>query len=474
MTVIQAVATETLKQAQQEIASARRRLFLAAVLFALIHLLTVAPYLDAARRMQELKPAIAANAELLAELEPEITRLRNAEESAAKEIETLLQEATARLVDEFSSLREAITRVTTGGEAALDVVSRLGRSGPAPMAQMNLPAFAAAPSISEREANTRLASILEALADRAPDARDQLKDWARDQIVAPAYAEAQRKWEEEVRRNYLGAVDAAVAGAQRIASRAHALGTDMAASLTEAAEELAAQREKIASIEVAPSQTEELPVGPEFWETVQGKQGYARSVGDDVASRLRALTGAAEGITEPLRRTMLAQHELQAQLLDQQKALEKNFVEQRDRLASLTGGFDALPLELASFIAVFPMILGLTLGLLIFRRADARREAAHAAAGMEAGSSDDRALRGWLIDRALGGSGLQAAAEATAFGLIASLWVVVATRSLEGAALDMPISAMLAGSLGVAGIVVPSAWDVAAIRRLSVQKQRYS
>ena len=470
MTAVQALATETLKQAQQEIAGARRRLYLATVLFALLHLLTVSPYLDAARRMQELKPAMSANAELLAELEPEITRLRNAEESAAKEIKALLQDVTARLVDEFSSLREAIVGVTTGGGAALDVV-RSGRSGPAPMAQMNLPASVAEPSISEREANTRLASILEAFANSAPDARNQLKDWARDQIVAPAYAEAQRKWEEEVRRDYLRAVDAAMAGAQRIASRARALDTDLAASLTDAAENLAAQREKIASIEVAPSQSEELPVGAEFWETVQGKQSYARSVGDDVANRLRALTGAAEGITEPLRQTVLAQQELQAQLLQQQKALEESFIEQRSRLASLTGGLDALPLELASFIAVFPMVLGLTLGLFIFRRAEARREAAHAAAGFGAGSLDDRALREWLIARALGGSGLRAAAEASAFGLIASLWVVMATRTLGGAALDMPISAMLAGSLGVAGILVPSAWDLAAIRRLSAHNQ---
>jgi hypothetical protein len=48
----------------------------------------------------------------------------------------------------------------------------------------------------------------------------------------------------------------------------------------------------------------------------------------------------------------------------------------------------------------------------------------------------------------------------------------MATRSLEGAALDMPLSAMLAGSLGLAGIIVPSAWDLAAIRRLAAEKQR--
>lgn len=474
MSAMQAVATETLKGAQQEIASARRRLYLAVMVFGLLHLLTVAPYLDAARRMEALQPAISANAKLLAELEPEMARLRDAETSAARQIESLLQTATARLVEDFSALREAITRVTVGGEPALEVVAQMADPGPAPqmMAQMNLPASVAMPSAAEREANLRLASILEALAAGAPDARDRLKEWARQQLVAPAYADAQATWDQEVRPDYLKAVDAALAGARRISSDAQALGADVAGALARAAEDLAAQRKTVAWIDVAPSQTQELPVGPEFWETVQGKQGYAQSVGSDVAQRLRALTGAAEGITEPLRRTMLAQKELQSQLLEQQEMLEKNFAEQRERLGSLTGGFDVLPLELGSFIALFPMILGLTLGLLILRRAEARREASYAAASLEAGSADERALRGWLISRALGGSGLQATSEAIAFGLLGAVWVAITTRSLSGAALDMPIPAALAGSLGVLGILVTSAWDVVAIRRLSSEKQR--
>lgn len=424
--------------------------------------------------MEALQPAISANAKLLAELEPEMARLRDAEASAARQIESLLQTATARVVEDFSALREAITRVTVGGEPALEVVTEMADPGPAPqmMAQMNLPASVAMPSAAEREANRTLATILEALAAGAPDARDRLKEWARQQIVAPAYTDAQATWDQEVRPHYLKAVDAALAGARRISSDAQALGADLAGALAGAAEDLAGQRKTVASIDIAPGQAQELPVGPEFWETVQGKQGYAQSVGSDVAQRLRALTGAAEAITEPLRRTMSAQKELQSQLLDQQEMLEKNFAEQRERLGSLTGGFDVLPLELGSFIALFPMILGLTLGLLVFWRAEARQEASYAAANLKAGSADERALRAWLIWRALGGSSLQATAEAIVFGLLGGVWVAIATRSLSGVPLAMPIPTMLAGSLGLLGILIPSAWDVAAIRRLSAERQR--
>jgi hypothetical protein len=114
VSTIEEIARDALQAAHADLAKARRNLLLAAGVLALIHLLTVYPYLEASQEIAGVEASMAANAGLLDRLEPEIESLRKAGDSAGDRLSTLLDSVTKKMVDRFADLRTLVARATEG------------------------------------------------------------------------------------------------------------------------------------------------------------------------------------------------------------------------------------------------------------------------------------------------------------------------------------------------------------------------
>ena len=114
MSYIEGVARDALQAAHTDLAKARRTLLPVAGVLALIHLLTVYPYLEASREIAGIEATMAANAGLLAQLSPEIEALQEAGADAGVRLSTLLEGVTAEMVGRFADLRTLVARALEG------------------------------------------------------------------------------------------------------------------------------------------------------------------------------------------------------------------------------------------------------------------------------------------------------------------------------------------------------------------------
>ncbi len=114
MSYIEGIARESLKTAHTDLVKARRNLLLVAGLLALIHLLTVHPFLKTSREIVSLEASMGANNALVSRLDPEIERLQKARQSAGKRLDDLLDGATEEMIGKFADLRQAIRRAQRG------------------------------------------------------------------------------------------------------------------------------------------------------------------------------------------------------------------------------------------------------------------------------------------------------------------------------------------------------------------------
>ena len=78
MSYIEDVARGTLQETYADLVKARRALLPVAGVLALIHLLTVHPYLETSREIADVEGAMAANDGLLTRIKPEMDQLRDA------------------------------------------------------------------------------------------------------------------------------------------------------------------------------------------------------------------------------------------------------------------------------------------------------------------------------------------------------------------------------------------------------------
>jgi hypothetical protein len=122
---------------------------------------------------------------------------------------------------------------------------------------------------------------------------------------------------------------------------------------------------------------------------------------------------------------------------------------------------------------LFPLVLGLVLGLMMLRCGEARRQAALAAADLFQAAPEDRDTRVWLARRVLGADDTVrplAVAIALAFG--ATLWIVLAAMQVTASPTAPPLSPWTSGILGTLLVVAAALWNAAAIRRLGNELHR--
>jgi hypothetical protein len=130
-----------------------------------------------------------------------------------------------------------------------------------------------------------------------------------------------------------------------------------------------------------------------------------------------------------------------------------------------------IPVDLATFIGVFPLVLGLALGFMLLRTGEARRQAAIAAEDLT--GSNDQATRLWLTRRALGGGTAFGPFVLTSvLGIGALAWIGLAAMQVASSPVDPPLTAWASGGIAILLVLGAATWDAAAIRRLGKGLER--
>ncbi|MCA8929719.1 MAG: hypothetical protein KDC18_16775, partial [Alphaproteobacteria bacterium] len=114
MSYVADAARDTLKASGVALRQARRTLYLAAGVLALLHLLTVAPYIAASKTLADIEAAMAANRALLAAVDPGVASLAEAGKRAQRRLEETLREATDDMIGRFNALRPLIAEAQQG------------------------------------------------------------------------------------------------------------------------------------------------------------------------------------------------------------------------------------------------------------------------------------------------------------------------------------------------------------------------
>jgi hypothetical protein len=480
MSYVETVAREALQAAHADLAKARRTLLPVAGVLALIHLLTVYPYLATSREIAGIETAIAANAGLLAQLEPEIAKLQEASAGAGAKLTVLLEGVTAEMVESFAGLRTMVARALEGETPAALPPDATGAS---PMQQMpmqmqmqmpqaNLPldpgAYLPPGNAGPFVASPELQPILSALAVGEP-AWDELIAYARGNIVEAAYARAEREWARHIRPAYLRALAESIESARQVAEQVPEEAAQTAAGLRAAADNMTEQRAALEAIVLRHDHVVEEALGTEWWRTVEGKGAFADAVAQSVAEQMDAIMQAARAPADAIHAAQMLQEDLRDGLVLRQQELERQFAEQRAQLATLSGAAGIVPVDLASFIGLFPLVLGLVLGFMLWRAGQARQQGALAAADLAKAAPAEPDIRVWLARRMLGGELRVAVLITVGFAAGALLWIALAAWQIAGSPGDPPLAPWTSAALAALAVLIAAAWDLAAIRRLAAQ-----
>jgi hypothetical protein len=486
MGYIEQIARDALQAAYTDLARARRTLLPVAGVLALIHLLTVYPYLETSSEIAGIEASMAANAGLLAGLEPEIKKLQEASASAGAQLTALLDGVTDEMVQSFANLRNLVALAQNGETPTMQPPDPAGfppiqqmqmQQMPVQMQmpQANLPPdpLQAPPGmVGPLVVSPQLQEILAALA-AGEQVWERLIAYARRDIVEAAYARAERDWSRHIRPAYLSALAASVESARRVAAQAPESAAPTAAALQAAADAMAGQRAVLETIQISHDNVVDEALGTDWWHTVQGKSAYADAVTQSVADQMAAILQTAKAPSDAINATLALQEKLRATLVLRQEELEQQFAEQREQLATLSGTAGVMPVDLASFIGLFPLVLGLVLAFMLWRVGEARQQGAHAAADLGRAAPEDRDTRAWLTRRVLGsGDALATSLTTAVLAAGALLWIALAAWQIAHRPSDPPLAPWTSAILGALVVLVAAGRDLAAIRRLAAQLSR--
>lgn len=493
MNAIEDIVCDALKTARSEVLGARRMLFLSVGVLAIIHLLTVSPYLATSQKLGELTISMKANTELVAQLDPEIEKLRQAEDSARRKLDRLLEDVTKSMIKQFDDLRNTIDIVKRADRSepmrpsAADSLQTPSLQRPQVPPTHQMPIQGAEQWLQERQLQGRerpsagrsivdqpknidneLDTILNALADNEPDAYDQLTDYVRLKIVAVAYKGAHQMWSENIRKDYLNALNAAEKGALQAAATPLAT-VEIAEAFQKAADQMREQRLVIEEIEIRHDDTVAAPIDRDFWRTRQGKVDYAKAIRQSIKDKLHAVVETTDALSGIIHQALDLQQKFRDQLIEQQRGIEQQFEIQRKQLTTLSGAAGVFPVDLASFIGLFPLVIGLVTGLLLLRVGEARRQAEFATSEIGELGNESIEVHRWLTRRVLGGHTVTGPTLVTlGLAFAAVFWIVLTAMQVSGSLQQPPpLSAQTSGFLASLFVLAAAIWDAVAIRRIA-------
>jgi len=316
--------------------------------------------------------------------------------------------------------------------------------------------------------SAELHKALTAVAEEKPSAPDLMERYAETQIVAPAYQRAHQEWEQRIKPAYLDALEKLERATSQALSQAGEADDEVVDNLRNANKELKEEIKRVQEVEIHHDARVAESLGADWWSTVSGKVAYADAVTRSIAEQMDRVAGVAGGVTEQIEVAVQAQRELENEAEARQKELEQQFQAQSEQLTSLSGMGGALPIDLRTFIELFPLILGTVLGLLFLRSSEERRRAASAAEDLAMAAPEDREARQWLVHQALSARSLAVPATVTV-GLVGAgiAWVWASAIQVEELNDPLPLEPVVSAALGSAVLLVAAGWDLAAVSRLA-------
>ena len=299
---------------------------------------------------------------------------------------------------------------------------------------------------------------------RAGDANapERLAAYSRARIVDPAYERANSEWTSDIRPRYLRAVAEAKAAIGEMADSV----PQSSAELSDAIDAVTAADQAIQAVEISPSNTIDQALGSDWWSTIGGKGAYADAVSESISSQMRVDTLFGKSIDD-IQRSLQSQEKLRDALLSAQKDMEAQFADQRAQLTSLTGISGVVPVDIRTFIGLFPMILGLVIGVMILRLAEARRDAASSAHELIRIDAEDKDALRWLIKRTIAGSILgSATTEMAIIGFVSVGWIAFVAWQVQSSELKVLLSPIASATIGTIFLFISIVRDEFASNRL--------
>jgi hypothetical protein len=449
MSYVESATRDALAKAAADTQNAQRALILAAALLALLHVLTVMPYVQVTGRLAALANDSGATAQLSQKLEEQRAALDASKKEAGAELERTLGQAKDEMIKKFEAVDSMIA----------------GNPLPAPaMAQQREPPR---PSLANSE---KLQAIVAAVLQNDAQAQKELDQYARENIVDPAYRQVNQTWNDRIRPALVMSIENAeksVAEARALIARQSdsEAGRDLAGTLDKTQTLLAKSHGEIEKMELKPSDSVNQALGEEWWKSVAGKERQA----DAVLKQLRQQVGGVDlnAVVASFSQITNVQERARTTLLEQQRLLEKDLEEAQGDIASMAGSSAVVPIHAKTLISLFPLVLGLVLALMLFRIASCRGAAASAAADLAAVSTDEEA-RAWLMRQAEADP-LTSILEVGVLPAVAAIWIVLAAYQINAAAdaLKPALPASVSALLGIIAVLVAASFDYANIRRLS-------
>jgi cell division protein FtsL len=446
MSYVETAARDALVAATADREGAGRALLVAAALLLLLHVLTVTPYVHTTAELTDLAPKIAHTKETLEQLQAQTQELSAAKEAAKSELKNALDNTTDNMKRSFRTLTDRISRRIG---SPLDVLA-------------NNPVQSAArppPNLPDEQTLTKL---IAAVQQDEVGWGERLTQYARDNLVLPAYAEVNRAWKDRISSKYLAVIDKT----GDLFSKAQKTIPDEASALKDAEVLLVTARQEIENIAISPDDVVDQALGSVWWKSEEGKGAQANAVAQAVDRQL-STTANLDKAVAAIANVLSKQGRVQAELTQQQVALEKQLEESRNDILAIAGSSAVVPFHAKTLISLFPLVLGTVLAFMIFRVAESRRAATEAAVDL-ADVSKDEETRLWLLRRALGDQSL-ASLEAIFIFSAATIWIVVAAVQIYGVSdvLRPPLPVWASALTGEAIIVVSSAWNHVNLRRLA-------
>ena len=229
---------------------------------------------------------------------------------------------------------------------------------------------------------------------------------------------------------------------------------ESSAELSDAIDAVNAADQAIQAVEISPSNTIDQALGSDWWSTISGKGAYANAVSDSISNQMRVDTLFGKPIDD-IQRSLQSQEKLRDTILSAQKDLEAQFADQRAQLTSLTGISGVVPIDIRTFIGLFPMILGLVIGVMVLRLAEARRDAVSSAHELIRIDAEDKDALRWLIKRTIAGSVLgNATTEMAIIGVVSVVWIVFVAWQIQSSELKVLLSAIASATIGTVFLFV--------------------
>jgi len=332
MSSIQDIAHEELKVAYADIVKGRQSFLTAVGMLILIYTLTVNPYLNTSREINDLTKEIASVEKLDAKIGDNLQQLTSANTTAKDQVNGLRNKINKKMIRELSDLQT---------KAELSQLSAPTKPVDAPL------------SIFENFLNFFSKKPAE------PSSQD---------VVNAAYEQAQAEWEKNIRPKYLISLKATVDMINLATGGENSAATT--SNLKAIATGLEAKRDALKTLDISLDNS----VKDKLRKGGADKKAYTQLATLSITTQIKKITEIFSAIDSFIGQIKDVQSQVQAGLEKNKCELIKKLAEEEKQQITLAG----VPVNIKTLVGLFPLVGSIILCIPVLRSGLTRREAAYA------------------------------------------------------------------------------------------------